>query len=65
VVERNFIQSSLSLKNGKTILSCPASSAGHERSFSKDGKMHDDQKKNTDEDTLEYMLAVAANYPDA
>ncbi|KAK3234764.1 hypothetical protein CYMTET_54987 [Cymbomonas tetramitiformis] len=39
-------------------LGCPATTAGVERTFSAAGRMHDDLRKNTEEDTLEHMLRV-------
>ena len=41
------------------------SCASAERLFSAAGKMHDDLKKSTTEETLEDMLTVSKNYPDA
>ena len=52
-------------KMARQFLAAPASSAAAERLFSAAGKMHDDLKKSTLEDTLEDMLTVAKNYPDA
>ena len=52
-------------KMARHFLAAPASSASAERSFSAAGKMHDDLKKITSEDTLEDMLIVAKNFPDA
>ena len=52
-------------KMARQFLAAPASSAAAERLFSAAGKMHDDLKKSTSEDTLEDMLTVAKNYPDA
>ena len=49
----------------RQFLAAPASSAAAERLFSAAGKMHDDLKKSTTEDTLEDMLIVAKNFPDA
>jgi hypothetical protein len=49
----------------RQFLACPASSAGPKRLLSKAGKMHDDQKKSINENTLEYQLAIAINYPNA
>jgi hypothetical protein len=46
-------------------LAAPASSASAGQLFSAASKMHDDLKKSTFEDTLEDMLAVAQNFPDA
>lgn len=48
-------------KMARQFLAMPASSAGPERLFSAAGKMHDDQKKNTKEDTLSMMLEVKMN----
>ncbi len=48
----------------RQFLAAPASSASAERLFSAAGKMHDDLKKSTTEDTLEDMLIVAKNFPD-
>jgi hypothetical protein len=42
-----------------------AESVAAERLFSAAGKMHDDLKKSTSEETLEDMLTVAKNFPDA
>jgi hypothetical protein len=64
MVERNFTQYSLSLENVKIIISCLASSAGTHQLFSKAGEINDDHKKNTDLEILEFMLAIAENYPD-
>ena len=52
-------------KMARQFLSAPASSASAERLFSSAGKMHDDQKKNTNEPMLESQLIVNRNYPDA
>ena len=52
-------------KMARQFLAAPASSASAERLFSAAGKMHDDLKKSTTEETLEDMLTVAKNYPDA
>jgi hypothetical protein len=52
-------------KRVRQFLAAPASSASVERLFSAAGKMLDDLKKSTAEDTLEDMLIVAKNYPDA
>ena len=52
-------------KMARHFLASPASSAGVERLFSKAGKMHDDQKKSTEEITLENQLLISMNYPDA
>lgn len=52
-------------KMARQFLAAPASSASAERLFSAAGKMHDDLKKSTSEDTLEDMLTVAKNFPDA
>ena len=52
-------------KMARQFLAAPASSAAAERMFSAAGKMHDDLKKSTTEDTLEDMLIVAKNFPDA
>ena len=49
----------------RQFMAAPASSASVERLFSAAGKMHDDLKKSTTEETLEDMLTVAKNYPDA
>lgn len=48
-------------KMARQFLAMPASSAGPERLFSGSGKMHDDQKKNTKEDTLSMQLEVKMN----
>ena len=42
----------------RQFLGCPATTAGVERAFSAAGRMHDDLKKSTSEDTLEHMLRV-------
>ena len=52
-------------KMARQFLAAPASSAAAERLLSAAGKLHDDLKKSTSEDTLEDMLTVAKNYPDA
>ena len=52
-------------KMARQFLSAPASSASAKRLFSSAGKMHDDQKKNTNEPMLESQLIVNRNYPDA
>ncbi len=52
-------------KMARQFLSAPISSASAERLFSAAGKMHDDLKKIATEETLEDMLTVAKNYPDA
>jgi len=49
----------------RQFFSAPASSASVERLFSSAGKMHDDLKKNTSEETLESQLIVGLNLPDA
>ena len=48
----------------RRFLAALASSASTER-FCVAGKMHDDLKKSTSEDTLEDMLTVAKNFSDA
>jgi len=48
-------------KMARQFLASPASSTSAERLFSAAGKMHDDLKKSTSEDTLEDMLDVAKN----
>ena len=52
-------------KMAKQFLASPASYVGAERLFSKAGKQHDDQKKSTEEITLETQLLISMNYPDA
>ncbi len=52
-------------KMARHFLAALASSAAAERLFSGAGKMHDDLKKSTSEETLEDMLKVAKNFPDA
>ncbi len=52
-------------KMARRFLVAPASSAASERLFSAAGQMHDDLKESTSEDTLEDMLTMAKNYPDA
>ena len=52
-------------KMARQFLAAPASSAAAERLFSAASKMHDDLKKSTSEETLEDMLTVAKNFPDA
>ncbi|KAK3242100.1 La ribonucleoprotein [Cymbomonas tetramitiformis] len=42
----------------RQFLGCPATTGGVERTFSAAGRMHDDLRKSTDEDTLEHMLRV-------
>ncbi len=42
----------------RQFLGCPATTGGVERTFSAAGRMHDDLRKNTGEDTLEHMLRV-------
>ena len=42
----------------RQFLGCPATTGGVERVFSAAGRMHDDFKKSTGEDTLEHMLRV-------
>lgn len=42
----------------RQFLGCPATTAGVERAFSAAGRMHDDLKKSTGEDTIEHMLWV-------
>ena len=42
----------------RQFLGCPATTGGVERTFSGAGRMHDDLRKNTEEDTLEHMLRV-------
>ena len=52
-------------KMARQFLAAPASSASVERLFSSAGKMHDDVKKSTSEETLESMLIIGLNLPDA
>ncbi len=52
-------------KMARYFLAAPASSASAERLFSAVGKMHDDLKKNTSEETLEDMLTIAKTNPNA
>ena len=52
-------------KMARQFLASPASSACSERLFSAAGKMHDDLKKSTSEETLESSLIVGHNYPNA
>ena len=52
-------------KMARQFLAAPASSACSERLFSSAGKMHDDLKKNTSEDTMESQPIVCLNYPSA
>ncbi len=52
-------------KMARQVLAAPASSATAERLFLAAGKMHDDLKKITSEETIEDMLTVANNFPDA
>ena len=42
----------------RQFLGCPATTGGVERTFSAAGRMHDDLRKSTEEDTLEHMLRV-------
>ncbi len=49
----------------RQFLAAPASSAAAERFFPAAGKMPDDLKKSTSEETLEDMLTVAKNILDA
>ncbi len=49
----------------RQFLAAPASFASAERLLFAAGKMHDDLKKRTTEKTLEDMLTVSNNYPDA
>ncbi len=51
-------------KTARQFVAALASSASAKRLFSAAGKMHDDLKKNTKEETLEDMSNVAKNYPD-
>ena len=53
------------LKMARQFLAAPTSSSSLERLFSAAGKMHDDLMKSTTEETLEDMLTVSKNYPDA
>ena len=48
-------------KMARQFLAIPASSAGPERLFHTAGRMHDDLKKCTEEDTLSHMLEVHQN----
>jgi len=48
-------------KMARQFLAAPASPASAERLFSADGKMHNDLKKSTSEDTLEDILTMAKN----
>ena len=50
-------------KMARQFLAAPASSASVERLFSSAGKMHDDLKKSTSEETLESMLIIGLNLP--
>ena len=52
-------------KMARQFLAAPASSTSSERLFSFAGKMHDDLKKSTAEETLEDMLTVSKKNPDA
>ena len=52
-------------KMARQFLAAPASSASAERLFSSAGKMHDDLKKSTSEETMESSLIVNMNYPSA
>ena len=52
-------------KIARKFLAAPASSASSNRMFSAAKKMNHDLKKNTTEETLEDMLTVSKNYPDA
>ncbi|KAK3270824.1 hypothetical protein CYMTET_20796 [Cymbomonas tetramitiformis] len=42
----------------RQFIGCPATTGGVERTFSAAGRMHDDLRKSTEEDTLEHMLRV-------
>jgi hypothetical protein len=50
-------------KMARQFLALPASSAGCERLFSAAGRMHDDFKKVTSEDTIGMQLEVKVNVP--
>ena len=52
-------------KMARQMLAAPAFSASAERLFSNAGKMHDDLKKSTSEETMESSLIVNMNYPSA
>ena len=52
-------------KMARQFLAAPASSASVERLFSSAGKMHDDLKKSSSEETLESQLIIGLNLPDA
>ena len=52
-------------KMARQFLSAPASSASVERLFTSAGRMHNDLKKNTSEETFESQLIVGLNLPDA
>ena len=52
-------------KMARQFLAAPASFASAERLFSSAGKMHDDLKKSTSEETMESSLIVNMNYPSA
>jgi len=52
-------------KMARQFLAAPASSTSDERLFFVAGKIHDDLKKRTTEETLEDMLTVLKNYPDS
>ena len=52
-------------KMARPFLTSPPTSACVERLFGRSGKMHDDQKKSTEEVTIENELSISMNYPDA
>jgi len=52
-------------KMARQFMAALASYGLAERLFFAVGKMHDDLKKSTTEETLEDMLTVSKNYPDA
>jgi hypothetical protein len=49
-------------KMARQFLAHPATSASVERLFSKAGKLHDDQKKSTKEDSIGHALMASINY---
>ena len=56
MVEITYQRISNPLEDGSAFFAAPASSASAESLFFAAGKMHDDLKKSTTEETLEYML---------
>jgi hypothetical protein len=65
LVEGQRVRISPLEQNGSTIAFCPCIVCLCARLFTRDGKMHDDLKKNTNEGTPESHLIVNHNYLDA